>query len=695
MRTQTKLLSLVITLLVLTILASPVSALDPDVPDNSTFDYFIEYGPYSTNDYGPYEAGWHGPVYNASLQYPLTDYEIDIDIDFSGNNDYFNKMGKVIITGYSGDNQIWVVAVGDTESGARRLYITCFVGDRQLANALAPVAADWSGRLKFVHSTPDNWELWVGGNLLGNLTEPDIGPLTSITVDLLRYGTNSRIIPGMSCDRIAINGTVDETLLPQPVGFQPFDINGNVPLNGVQITVYTCDPVTFEPGDVVDIFTVDYGDIRSLPRGYYCVKASSNNYEQVYSISDTRFSNVDGLAVALIPMKTKGVIEPNQPVEFRPFDINANVPLNGVQITVYTCNPATLEPGDVVDIFTVDYGDIRSLPRGYYCIEASLINYKQLYPISETRFSNVDGPAVALIPMKREGVIEPNQPVEFQPFDINGNVPLNGVQITVYTCDPVTFEPGSVVDIFTVDYGDIKSLPRGHYCIKASSNNYEQVYSISDTRFSNVDGPAVALIPMKREYVGGEDGSVEVRIVDVDTEEPLQKVRLRIYEALPNFQQGRLVRDVTVNSGDYISLPAGRYFAQASKSGYSQYFEVTNTRVVVDPPSPSILYIPMTSRDVVTPGEGSFLDQSIEAIANLFGVSFEIGKIILGMLLALGVGTATAKQLRGGAQEFGLGMLGGVVLGVLIGLLPIWVLVLLVLIVGLWVGHRYMSGGDL
>ena len=285
-------------------------------------------------------------------------------------------------------------------------------------------------------------------------------------------------------------------------------------------------------------------------------------------------------------------------------------------------------------------------------------------------------------------------PVEFRPFDINGNVPLNGVQITVYTCDPVTFEPGSVVDIFTVDYGDIKSLPRGYYYIEASLNNYEQVYSISDTRFSNVDGPAVALIPMKREYVGGEDGSVEVRIVDVDTEEPLQNVRLRIYEALPNFQQGRLVRDVTVNSGDYISLPAGRYFAQASKSGYSQYFDVTNTRVVVDPPSPSILYIPMTSRDVVTPGEGSFLDQSIEAIANLFGVSFDIGKIIFGMLLALGVGTATAKQLKGGAQEFGLGMLGGVVLGVLIGLLPIWVLVLLVLIVGLWIGQRYMSGGD-
>ncbi len=89
-----------------------------------------------------------------------------------------------------------------------------------------------------------------------------------------------------------------------------------------------------------------------------------------------------------------------------------------------------------------------------------------------------------------------------------------------------------------------------------------------------------------------------------------------------------------------------------------------------------------------------FLMQAVRSIANLFGVSFGIGKTILGMLIALAIGMATAKQLKGGAQEFGMGMLGGVVLGVLIGLLPIWVLVLLVLIVGLWIGQRYMSGGE-
>ena len=365
--------------------------------------------------------------------------------------------------------------------------------------------------------------------------------------------------------------------------------------------------------------------------------------------------------------------------------------LAGATLNIYRMVDGSI--GDLVRTVSLPTGymEITGLEPGIYALEAVYPGYSQIQPITATTVDNRVEPQTITIRMT-QAVTEPNQPVEFRPYDITGYIPLNGVEITVYTCDPVTFEPGSIVDIFTVDYGEIRSLPRGHYCIEASHSNYNQLYSISETRFSNLHGPAVALIPMQ--YVGGEDGTVEVRIVDVDTEDPLQNVRLRIYEALPNFQQGRLVTEVTVNSGDHISLPAGRYFAQASKSGYTQYFEVTNTRVVVDPPSPSILFIPMTSRDGITHGEGSFLDQSIEGIANLFGVSFGIGKTILGMLLALGIGTATAKHLRGGAQEFGLGMLGGVVLGVLIGLLPIWVLVLLVLIVGLWIGQRYMSGGD-
>lgn len=89
-----------------------------------------------------------------------------------------------------------------------------------------------------------------------------------------------------------------------------------------------------------------------------------------------------------------------------------------------------------------------------------------------------------------------------------------------------------------------------------------------------------------------------------------------------------------------------------------------------------------------------FLMQAVRGIGLAFGVGFATAKLIFGMLLALSIGYATAKQLRGGAAEFGLGLLGGTLLGVLIGLLPVWIIVVLLLIVGLYIGNRYVGGGN-
>ncbi|MGI6079296.1 MAG: hypothetical protein ACOYCB_14270 [Fastidiosipilaceae bacterium] len=150
----------------------------------------------------------------------------------------------------------------------------------------------------------------------------------------------------------------------------------------------------------------------------------------------------------------------------------------------------------------------------------------------------------------------------------------------------------------------------------------------------------------------------------------------------------------TVSKSGYNSLTGNANIGDAPRNTINTYL----TPVTTPPTQPTDWPTTPTPPTGGIPDEDDdsdgFLMQSVRGIANLFGVSFGTGKTILGMLLALGIGTATAKQLKGGAQEFGMGMLGGVVLGVLIGLLPIWVLVLLVLIVGLWIGQRYMSGGD-
>lgn len=89
-----------------------------------------------------------------------------------------------------------------------------------------------------------------------------------------------------------------------------------------------------------------------------------------------------------------------------------------------------------------------------------------------------------------------------------------------------------------------------------------------------------------------------------------------------------------------------------------------------------------------------FLIQAVRGIGLAFGVGFSTAKLIFGMLLALSIGYATAKQLRGGAAEFGLGLLGGTLLGVLIGLLPVWIIVVLLLVVGLYIGNRYVGGSN-
>lgn len=89
-----------------------------------------------------------------------------------------------------------------------------------------------------------------------------------------------------------------------------------------------------------------------------------------------------------------------------------------------------------------------------------------------------------------------------------------------------------------------------------------------------------------------------------------------------------------------------------------------------------------------------FLVQAVRGIGLAFGVGFSTAKIIFGMLLALAIGFTTAKQLRGGAAEFGMGLLGGTMLGVLIGLLPVWIIVVLLLVVGLYIGNRYVGGAN-
>jgi len=149
------------------------------------------------------------------------------------------------------------------------------------------------------------------------------------------------------------------------------------------------------------------------------------------------------------------------------------------------------------------------------------------------------------------------------------------------------------------------------------------------------------------------------------------------------------------------------YNAYASKSGYTSgetEFIVTTVSPVhvsvaleklalpTEPPvTPSVP--PTTIPPTETPGEG-FISQVANAFAVFLGVPYTTGKTALGMVIASAVGFSTAKQLRGGAPEFGVGLLAGAGLATLIGLLPVWLFVVLILVVGMLIGYKYMQGGQ-
>lgn len=333
---------------------------------------------------------------------------------------------------------------------------------------------------------------------------------------------------------------------------------------------------------------------------------------------------------------------------------------------------------------------LTDIPAGVWAIEGVKTSYSQNTTTINNRVDNRLSPSDITLVMDRTP-IETTEAVEFRPYNIQGNVGLTDVTVSVYYCDPITLQQGALYNTYTVDYGDVIQIPRGYWCVGVEKTGMEQVYSIAETRFVNQAGVAVCLIPMRA--VGAGEYNTVIRINDVDTGEKIDGVRVRIYEALPDYTLGRLVVDKVVDCDETITLPEGQYFASASKRGYEQHYEVVNTRVTVSAGVQSTLFIPMHKIGSIPGDDLGFLDRSVESIANLFGVTVAVGRLILGLLLASAIGLGVAKQLRGGAEEFGFGFLAGTILSVLIGLIPVWVFVLLVLIIGLYIGKMYMSGG--
>lgn len=373
-------------------------------------------------------------------------------------------------------------------------------------------------------------------------------------------------------------------------------------------------------------------------------------------------------------------------------------------------------------------GEYEDVPVGYYTFFVYKPGYKM---ISE------DGVRITVLPEQYQGSYQLCNIIvtsedgyltgkhQFQLRSLADNSILQTGTVSAKSATTGEWYNGTVVNglatlILPYDTSDAISQYAGKYYIYGSSPGYlDSEYPAQViVRPDNQDQIwGIYLTP-----IGGvpEPGYVKLRIQAIT----------ETGQGIPNadvFIKGvhgpgwELLEIYTTSSTGYaeISVPENTtYDISVSAVGYTS----SSRRVEVTTEDPPLMYFTLYLSGWVTPepttqpttqptgwpttqptptsgvpgddGSEGFLSEAIRGISRVFGVGFATGKTIFGMLLAIAIGFATAKQLRGGAAEFGLGLLGGTMLGVLVGLLPVWTIVVLLLVVGMYIGYRYVGGGN-
>jgi V8-like Glu-specific endopeptidase len=465
---------------------------------------------------------------------------------------------------------------------------------------------------------------------------------------------------------------------------------------------------------IKDTNTVPWSEVvnQTLPSGYdvvylkkdpgfdptqYQISVTVPGYQQVVPTHFFRVTGPMSVVVEMEPLEGGPVDEDNTFLEFYVTDLDGN-PVSNAQVYVG--------------------GQLRwTNAQGYTQFEVAK-NTGYSYDVSKSGYVTVRGSATAGDgPRYTVNVVlgpktDPTEPPITDPDIFPVNVYVKSSQTGALLANARVI----IKDTNTVPWSEVvnQTFPSGHgvvslakdpgfdptqYQISVTVPDYQQVVPALFFRVTGPTNVVVEMEPIEGGPVDENNTFLEFYVRNLDGN-PVSNAQVSVGGQLRwTNAQGWIQFEVAKNAS---------YPYTVSKSGY---VTIEGTTTVGDGPRYTVNVVLGPKTDPTEPpGPGlptptggipdedddsdGFMMQAVRGIANLFGVSFGVGKTILGMLLALGIGTATAKHLRGGAQEFGMGMLGGVVLGVLIGLLPIWVLVLLVLIVGLWIGQRYMSGGD-
>ena len=411
------------------------------------------------------------------------------------------------------------------------------------------------------------------------------------------------------------------------------------------------------------------------------------------------------------------------------FEVKAVNYYTGEEYTVSTDTDVatiTLPMDRTISLRNPQTGQYEDVPVGYYLF----YGYKSGY-----KMTNEEGIRISVLPEQYQGsyqlcdiivTSEDGYLTGKHQFQIRSRADLRILQTGTISAQSATtgeWFNTTVVDgiatlILPYDTSDSISPYVGNYYVYATSPGYipsEYPTQISVRPDTQSEIRSILLTP-----IGGipEAGNVTLRIqVISDSGQGIPNAEIHIdgvdgagwevWDTYTASSSGYLEVSVYENSTYDIIVYATGYYDSGTRIEVGNTdpplmeFKLYPTAPTLTPttqPTGWVTPPPTTQPPPGIPDEDDdsegFLMEAIRGISKAFGVGFATGKTIFGMLLALAIGFATAKQLRGGAAEFSLGLLGGTMLGVLIGLLPIWVVVVLLLVVGMYIGYRYVGGSN-
>lgn len=466
--------------------------------------------------------------------------------------------------------------------------------------------------------------------------------------------------------------------MPIPIAIE--DLNTGSQLSGVTVKIYNAVTNT-----IVQNVVINSNDTVMLSPGQYYVDLQKSGYNSVFPKEDNRISVVDAQSTGHFWM-TKEITVGESSVIINVFDETTGELIPNCILKLYdgqTLLSATTLPTGSAQFYLIDGKTYRA--------EVTNLNYLNS-PISKTFIVFGD---TNIVKIYLQPKISPNNAnVEFRAVDYATGALLYDTACNIHNLETgiwnnITMVYGSSQVSLTYDHRYEVYLEKSGYAF--AINPYHVIHRPDTVPIWEFYATTGAL------PVGG---NVTLQITTKDTYGNIIPGADILITG--NYGLGNMTYEtVKTNNNGYASLEViglSGYDILAFKIGYKSATVTLNVaentrqsvQMVMIPEVPYTPTIP-TPTPSETPGTG-FMEESGQAMATFFGVPLTIGKMILGMLIALAIGMATAKQLKGGAQEFGIGLLGGAMLGVVVGLIPTWVIVVLLLTVGLYIGKMYMSG---